>query len=70
MRIQDPFRKIMDSWRFNSFRSHIYCNNPFTKHELVFMPSIDILQRPMQPLQDQLHSSNYELFEKDPVKYV
>lgn len=32
--------------------------------------SSDELLRPMQPLQDQLHSSNYEFFEQDPVKYV
>jgi hypothetical protein len=32
--------------------------------------SPDELLRPMQPLQDHLHSSNYEFFEQDPVKYV
>lgn len=32
--------------------------------------SSDELLRPMQPLQDHLHSSNYEFFEQDPVKYA
>jgi hypothetical protein len=38
--------------------------------EVFLRYSSDELLRPMQPLQDQLHSSNYEFFEQDPVKYV
>ncbi|KAI6647232.1 Protein arginine N-methyltransferase 5-like [Oopsacas minuta] len=30
----------------------------------------DFLQCPLQPLQDNLESQTYEMFEKDPVKYV
>ena len=30
----------------------------------------DSLQCPLQPLQDNLESQTYEIFEKDPVKYV
>ena len=30
----------------------------------------DFLQCPLQPLQDNLESQTYEIFEKDPVKYV
>ena len=30
----------------------------------------DFLQSPLQPLQDNLESQTYEIFEKDPVKYV
>ncbi len=40
------------------------------KLELFLRYSSDEFLRPMQPLQDQLHSSNYEFFEQDPVKYV
>jgi protein arginine N-methyltransferase 5 len=40
------------------------------KVEAFLRYSSDELLRPMQPLQDQLHSSNYEFFEQDPVKYV
>lgn len=57
---------------YSVYRDHLESiknAEPFTEQELFFMSSIDVLQRPMQPLQDQLHSSNYELFEKDPVKY-
>lgn len=57
---------------WSAYRDHLESirkTAPCTENELLFMSSIDFLQRPMQPLQDQLHSSNYELFEKDPVKY-
>ena len=30
----------------------------------------DCLQNPLQPLMDNLESQVYEIFEKDPVKYV
>lgn len=30
----------------------------------------DFLQQPLQPLQDNLSSSTYEIFERDPVKYA
>lgn len=40
------------------------------KVEAYLRYSSDELLRPMQPLQDQLHSANYEFFEQDPVKYV
>ncbi|CBZ54822.1 Protein arginine methyltransferase 5, related [Neospora caninum Liverpool] len=33
-------------------------------------PYRDVLQSPMQPLADNLSTMNYEVFEKDPVKYV
>jgi protein arginine N-methyltransferase 5 len=29
----------------------------------------DCLQNPLQPLQDNLESTVYEVFEKDPIKY-
>jgi hypothetical protein len=32
-------------------------------------PFYDYLQSPLQPLMDNLESSTYEVFEKDPVKY-
>jgi hypothetical protein len=48
----------------------IHNANPPDKLEAFLRYSSDELLRPMQPLQDQLHSSNYEFFEQDPVKYV
>ena len=33
-------------------------------------PYYDFLQAPLQPLMDNLESSTYETFEKDPVKYA
>jgi len=30
----------------------------------------DYLQNPLQPLMDNLDSQTYEIFEKDPIKYV
>lgn len=30
----------------------------------------DFLQNPLQPLMDNLESTTYEVFEKDPVKYT
>ncbi|PFH36984.1 histone arginine methyltransferase PRMT5 [Besnoitia besnoiti] len=33
-------------------------------------PYRDVLQSPMQPLADNLSTMNYEVFERDPVKYV
>lgn len=58
---------------YSAYRNHldkILAQHPFSELELLLKPNLDYLQRPMQPLQDQLHSSNYELFEKDPVKYA
>lgn len=48
----------------------IHNSNVPDKLEAFLRYSSDELLRPMQPLQDQLHSSNYEFFEQDPVKYV
>eukprot|EP01133_Synstelium_polycarpum_P019348 gene19348-23166_t len=33
-------------------------------------PYLDLLQAPLQPLMDNLESQTYEVFEKDPVKYL
>jgi len=58
---------------YAQYRDHldrIRAGHPFSEEELFLLPSTDFLQRPMQPLQDQLHSANYALFEKDPVKYA
>jgi protein arginine N-methyltransferase 5 len=37
--------------------------------ELLEKPYWDYLQAPLQPLMDNLESSVYETFEKDPIKY-
>lgn len=63
----------LEGLRYSVYRDHlesIQRKHPFSETELFLMASTDQLQRPMQPLQDQLHSANYELFEQDPVKYA
>ena len=55
---------------YRDYLESIKNSAPFTDQELFLLPSVDVLQRPMQPLQDQLHSSNYELFEKEPFKHA
>uniref|UniRef100_A0A182TNK8 Protein arginine N-methyltransferase n=1 Tax=Anopheles melas TaxID=34690 RepID=A0A182TNK8_9DIPT len=42
---------------------HNYVKNPLHGYE-------DLLQIPLQPLYDNLDSFTYEVFEKDPVKYI
>ena len=62
-----------NGYPYSAYRDHLESiknTAPLTELELFLCESVDYLQRPMQPLQDQLHSSNYELFEKDPVKYA
>lgn len=41
-----------------------------TKEATLEEPYLDQLQRPLQPLADQLEFQTYETFEKDPVKYM
>ena len=41
-----------------------------TPQEEFEAPFYDYLQMPLQPLKDNLESATYEVFEKDPVKYV
>jgi len=41
-----------------------------TPQEQFELPYHDVLQAPLQPLQDNLESQTYETFERDPVKYV
>lgn len=43
---------------------------PLKQTELFSAPYRDVLQSPMQPLADNLSAGNYEVFEKDPVKYL
>lgn len=43
---------------------------PMTPQESFESPYYDFLQAPLQPLADNLESQTYEVFEKDPVKYV
>lgn len=42
---------------------------PLSKFEKLCMPYYDYLQRPLQPLMDNLEANVYEVFEKDPIKY-
>eukprot|EP01059_Diplonema_ambulator_P035271 TRINITY_DN8230_c0_g1_i1.p1 TRINITY_DN8230_c0_g1~~TRINITY_DN8230_c0_g1_i1.p1 ORF type:complete len:625 (+),score=264.68 TRINITY_DN8230_c0_g1_i1:44-1918(+) len=42
----------------------------FSPQEQEETPYFDYLQAPLQPLMDNLESQTYEVFEKDPVKYV
>lgn len=41
-----------------------------TKESSLEEPYLDQLQRPLQPLADQLEFQTYETFEKDPIKYM
>jgi len=62
-----------DGQSYSAYRTileNIRQSSPLSELDLFLRGSTDCLQRPMQPLQDQLHSANYALFEKDPVKYV
>jgi protein arginine N-methyltransferase 5 len=43
---------------------------PLSEQEQFEAPYFDFLQVPLQPLQDNLESRTYEVFERDPVKYV
>jgi type II protein arginine methyltransferase len=45
------------------------CLPPPTKLEEFAMGYQDYLQTPLQPLEFNLESATYEVFEKDPVKY-
>jgi protein arginine N-methyltransferase 5 len=44
-------------------------NCALTEDEAFEAPYFDHLQAPLQPLMDNLESSTYETFEKDPIKY-
>ncbi|EFA85493.1 protein arginine methyltransferase [Heterostelium album PN500] len=43
---------------------------PITEVEYFEQPYLDYLQMPLQPLMDNLESQTYEIFERDPVKYL
>jgi protein arginine N-methyltransferase 5 len=43
---------------------------PPTQQDEWERPYLDYLQAPLQPLQDNLENATYQVFEKDPVKYV
>ena len=44
--------------------------SPPTQQDEWERPYLDYLQAPLQPLQDNLENATYQVFEKDPVKYV
>ncbi|GAM20427.1 hypothetical protein SAMD00019534_036020 [Acytostelium subglobosum LB1] len=44
--------------------------SPITELESFEQPYLDYLQMPLQPLMDNLESQTYEIFERDPVKYL
>lgn len=41
-----------------------------TEIDFLFTSYDDVLEIPLQPLYDNLDSYTYEVFEKDPVKYI
>ena len=50
---------------------HLWGNQtPPTQQDEWERPYLDYLQAPLQPLQDNLENATYQVFEKDPVKYV
>ncbi len=53
------------------YMRHIYDTQlRFTPQQSFEAPYYDFLQAPLQPLMDNLESSTYEIFERDPVKYA
>lgn len=55
---------------YQRYITHIFSRMPsLTQYEKTISPFYDYLQQPLQPLMDNLPSSIYEVFEKDPVKY-
>ena len=56
---------------YQQYISYLYENRPpLDQYEAFSKGYEDFLQAPLQPLMDNLESSTYEVFEKDPVKYV
>jgi len=70
--IKGPTRHIEISF-YNQYLTHLYQqqqkddNDPLCTFARGFE---DFLQIPLQPLMDNLESSTYEVFERDPVKYA
>eukprot|EP00802_Teleaulax_amphioxeia_P009695 Tamp_09716.p1 GENE.Tamp_09716~~Tamp_09716.p1 ORF type:complete len:607 (+),score=96.89 Tamp_09716:138-1958(+) len=56
---------------YKKYVDHLFATRPALSDSQRFeMPYWDYLQVPLQPLADNLESQTYEVFEKDPVKYV
>mmetsp|Transcript_2166 Transcript_2166/g.5001 ORF Transcript_2166/g.5001 Transcript_2166/m.5001 type:complete len:605 (-) Transcript_2166:334-2148(-) len=56
---------------YTQYLSHLHATRPgLSESERFEQPYWDFLQVPLQPLADNLESQTYEVFEKDPVKYV
>ncbi|CAK8676161.1 unnamed protein product [Clavelina lepadiformis] len=56
---------------YQQYIAHLYENQPPPDQYEIFSKGYeDYLQSPLQPLMDNLESATYEVFEKDPVKYV
>lgn len=57
---------------FQNYLRHLFATHVNATHSEQYsfeLPYRDYLQAPLQPLQDNLESGVYEVFEKDPVKY-
>eukprot|EP01028_Stygiella_incarcerata_P011317 TRINITY_DN6337_c0_g1_i1.p1 TRINITY_DN6337_c0_g1~~TRINITY_DN6337_c0_g1_i1.p1 ORF type:complete len:739 (-),score=222.35 TRINITY_DN6337_c0_g1_i1:114-2330(-) len=59
------------NWNAMVYLRNLFTNEipPMTFVEMFEAPLRDVLQRPLQPLMDNLMSQTYEVFEKDPIKY-
>ena len=56
---------------YQQYVNHLYDHRPpMDQYETFSKGYEDYLQSPLQPLMDNLESATYEVFEKDPVKYV
>jgi hypothetical protein len=56
---------------YSQYVQHLHATRPeLSESERFEQPYWDYLQIPLQPLADNLESQTYEVFEKDPVKYV
>uniref|UniRef100_A0A6U2IWI4 Protein arginine N-methyltransferase n=1 Tax=Hemiselmis andersenii TaxID=464988 RepID=A0A6U2IWI4_HEMAN len=64
-------RHQSDMLVYTQYLQHLYQNRPqLSDSEAFEQPYWDYLQIPLQPLADNLESQTYEVFERDPVKYV
>jgi len=70
IRLSDSQKSFDGADAYQKYIKHLYQKREKTEEEDFESPYYDYLQTPLQPLQDNLESQTYDIFEKDPVKYV
>lgn len=67
----DKHQRLGGDDAYMQYLKYILKNAPPPSMAEIVAPGYqDFLQQPLQPLQDNLSSSTYEVFERDPVKYA